>query len=207
MIGRYLLRQFAQPHGKLGVFFAGLMNRGNAVINAHAVEALRIRDGDRVLDVGFGGAATLEKLLREGRVSFAGGVDPSPEVVRAAEARLAPWIADGRLEVRLGTAEAIPWPEASFDRVLSVNSIYYWSDPLQGARELYRVLRPGGAAVLALRDKAAIDKMGIERFGYRALGEVEVTKLLEQAGFSAVESSSREDKVRGGVVLVRAVTS
>jgi arsenite methyltransferase len=202
-LGSYLLHQFARPHGRLGGLCAGLMNRGNAALNQAAIAALELPEGAQVLDVGFGGAAALAALLGDRRVALAAGIDPSAEMVRAAEARFAEARRAGRLEVRPGTAESLPWPAASFDRALSVNSIYYWPDPAQGARELFRVLRPGGAAVIGLRSKAAVDRLGLERHGFRSLGEREVADLLAQAGFAAVRCEAREDR-HGGAVLVRA---
>lgn len=203
MLGRYVLSQFARPHGRVGSFFAAVLNRGNSVLNGHALEALQPREGDRVLDIGFGGGATLEKLLNEGKAAFAGGLDASPEMVQRAEKKLAPWIQAGRLEIRLGTAESLPWPAASFDRLLSVNSIYYWHDPLQGVKECFRVLRPGGTMVLGLRSKAYIDRLRFEGRGYHSLGEREAGALLESAGFSAIQWASHKDQ--GGAVVVQAV--
>lgn len=202
-LGSYLLHQFARPHGRLGGLFAGLMNRANAALNRAAIGALELADGARVLDVGFGGGAALASLLEDRRVALAAGVDPSAEMVRAAEARFADALRAGRLEVRPGTAESLPWPAASFDRALSVNSIYYWPDPAEGARELFRVLRPGGAVVIGLRSKKTIDRLGLERHGFRSLGEREVGDDLAAAGFAAVRSEVREDPY-GGAVLVRA---
>ena len=70
------------------------------------------------LGKGFGGGATLETLIREKRCGFVGGLDASPKMVRAAGRRFSSWIAEGRLEVRQGTAESLPWADASFDRSL-----------------------------------------------------------------------------------------
>jgi len=204
MLGRYVLRQFAQPHGRLGGLFAELLNRGNAAVNDRALAALQPREGDRVLEVGFGGGAALAEILRNSVVAFAGGLDPSAEMIRRAEQRLSGPIQEGRLQVRLGAAEAIPWPDASFDRALSVNSIYYWRDPARGASELFRVLKPGGTAVLGLRSKVAIDRLKLDRFDYHPFGEDDVRDLLERAGFSAIDISSHEDRRFGGAVVVRA---
>jgi SAM-dependent methyltransferase len=147
--------------------------------------------------VGFGGGATLEVLVQEKGCGYAGGLDASPEMVRAAERRFASWIAEGRMADRQGTAEEIPWPGAEFDRALSVNSLFYWPDPARAVREIRRVLRPGGVLVLGLRDKTAADKIGIGRLGYWSPTEEEIEALLADAGFEQVTAEPRRRSARG----------
>jgi len=203
-LGRYMMSQFARPHGLLAGVFAAVMNGGNKQVNLRSLEALDVQPGQRVLEVGFGGGATLETLIREKECGYAGGLDASPEMVRAAGRRFAPWIAEGRMAVRQGSAEEIPWPGAEFDRALSVKSIFYWPDPAREAREIRRVLRPGGVLVLGLRDKTASDKIGIGRLGYWSPTEEEIEALLADAGFAQVSVQSHGDGARGDFIVIRA---
>lgn len=48
-------------------------------------------------------------------------------------------------DLRIGTAEDLPWHDASFDRVVYINVLHHLTDPAQALRESFRVLRPGGA--------------------------------------------------------------
>jgi arsenite methyltransferase len=201
--GRYMMSQFARPHGLLAGVFGAVMNGGNRQVNLRSLEALEVEPGQRVLEVGFGGGATLEILLQEKACSYVGGLDPSPEMVRAAERRFASWIAEGRMAVRRGEAGAIPWADAELDRVLSVNSMFYWPDPARGAREIRRVLRPGGLLVLGLRDKTAADKIGIGRLGYWSPAEEDIKALLVDAGFDRLSAQSHSDGVRGDFIVLR----
>jgi arsenite methyltransferase len=202
-LGRYMMSQFARPHGLLAGVFAAVMNGGNKQVNLRSLEALEVEPGQRVLEVGFGGGATLEVLVQEKGCGYVAGLDASPEMVRAAERRFASWIAEGRMAVRQGSAESIPWADAEFDRVLSVNSMFYWPDPARGAREIRRVLRPGGLLVLGLRNKAAADKIGIGRLGYWSPTEEEIEALLAEAGFEQVSVRSHGDGARGDFIVIR----
>jgi arsenite methyltransferase len=204
-LGSYLMSQFARPHGLLGGLFASTMNRGNRLINQRSMDALEIGSGARVLEVGFGGGASLAALVSEKGCAYVGGLDPSTDMVRAAERRLAAWIQEGRLAVREGTVESIPWPDGEFDAALSVNSLYYWPDPARGLREIWRVLRPGGRLALGLRDKASMDKLGdLSRLGYWSSSENEVEKLLTEAGFRSVSGEHHTEAAKGNFVVFRA---
>jgi len=75
---------------------------------------------------------------------------------------------EGRLVAAVGKAEALPFPDDSVDLVVSRGSIFFWEDPVQGLREVYRVLRPGGKAYIgggagSGYPKWAVDKLIQER--------------------------------------------
>lgn len=53
-----------------------------------------------------------------------------------------------RLLAVVGVAESLPFPDGSVDLVVSRGSIFFWADPVQGLREVQRVLRPGGKAYI-----------------------------------------------------------
>ncbi len=77
------------------------------------------------------------------------GVDPSAEMRRLAIARNRAAVRAGRVDLRLGTADATGFPDEVFDRVVSVNNVALWPDLEAGLCELHRVTRPGGELVIA----------------------------------------------------------
>jgi SAM-dependent methyltransferase len=93
-----------------------------------------------VLDLGSGTGRLTPGLAAEfqGQVY---GVEPADRMREAAEP------APGVTYLK-GSAEAIPLPEASVDVVLMFLTFHHWTDPVQGLREVRRVLRPGGVALL-----------------------------------------------------------
>jgi demethylmenaquinone methyltransferase/2-methoxy-6-polyprenyl-1,4-benzoquinol methylase len=93
---------------------------------------------DTVLDVATGTGAVARELLRQKGCTVV-GLDPSPEQLAEARRR---WPAPGELVE--GTAEELPFPEASFDALTFTYLLRYVSDPAATLRELARVVRPGG---------------------------------------------------------------
>jgi ubiquinone/menaquinone biosynthesis C-methylase UbiE len=93
-----------------------------------------------VLDLGSGTGRLTPGLAEEFRGQVY-GVEPSDRMRAAAGQH------PGVTYLK-GSAEAIPLPEASVDAVLMFLSFHHWTDPLQGLREVRRVLRPGGVALL-----------------------------------------------------------
>jgi SAM-dependent methyltransferase len=100
----------------------------------------------RVLEVGSGPgrlAARLAELAPELRIT---GVDITPEMVARANALAARSGVADRVAFQVGDVAALPFPDATFDVVVSTLSLHHWRDPARGLAEIYRVLRPGGVA-------------------------------------------------------------
>lgn len=96
-----------------------------------------------VLDLGCG---TGKLLARAGTVwpgAHLIGVDPADRMVELARARLP------GADLTVGTAESLRLPDASADLAVSTTSFGHWTDPVAGLAETRRVLRPGGALLLA----------------------------------------------------------
>jgi SAM-dependent methyltransferase len=96
------------------------------------------QDRPRILDVGCGTGANLEML---GRFGDADGVDVSPEAITFCKER-------GLNNVRPGEAERLPYADNSFDLVTALDVVEHLDDDVAGLREMRRVLRPGGRALL-----------------------------------------------------------
>ena len=115
-------------------------------ITEKTIRRMNLRPGERVLDLGCGsGWATrlLARLVSDGPEGFGQvvGVDVSDEMIR--QARVASKDFDNIMFV-WGSATQIPWEENFFDKMLSVESFYYYPDQERALAELFRVMAPKG---------------------------------------------------------------
>lgn len=111
---------------------------------ALAIGRLEEPDVGTIADVGAGTGFTTEGILRRAPDATVTMIDQSPHQLAKA-GRKASLV---RVEKRLGDAEAIPLPTDGADRYVSAGSVEYWPDPQRAVCEAYRVVRPGGVAVL-----------------------------------------------------------
>ncbi|WP_181767906.1 class I SAM-dependent methyltransferase [Streptomyces albidus (ex Kaewkla and Franco 2022)] len=146
-VDRPVTSPFAHPRGVLGRLAGRFMlwtNRQDDLLGL-----LRLRPGDRVLEVGYGPGGLVRLLAARTEAAEIRGVDPSPEMREAARRSNRRAVREGRVTLEVGTAERTGSADASVDCVVAVNNVAIWPDLEAGVRELHRVLRPGGAAVIA----------------------------------------------------------
>jgi SAM-dependent methyltransferase len=117
------------------------VSRGIADAIEHAVDALDPQPGERILDVGTGTGWAARSIALRGAIVT--GVDLGEEVIEAAKA-----LSTG-IDFLVGDAEALPFPDNHFDALISTFGVMFARDPEAVARELARVVRPGGRISLA----------------------------------------------------------
>ena len=152
----------------------------------------------RILDVGCGTGYLLRQL--DGHCPDAvelTGVDPARAMIATARAA-----ATGeRLRWLEGTAEDLPFPEGSFDLVVSTTSFDHWADQQAGLRECARVLAPGGWLVLTDLFSAWLGPTLVGGRRHKARTRRRASRLLAAAGFRDAQWHDVEG------VIIRAVTA
>jgi SAM-dependent methyltransferase len=189
MLTRIIARQLAHPSGWIGRWItAPWLNRANGVMNRLTLDGLDVRAGSRVLEVGFGGGDLLAWILSAGAI--VAGVDRSADMVGLAQRRFRRELAEGRLELHTGDVGALPFPAGAFDRLCTVNTIYFWSDPAAALAECRRVMAPGGRMVVGFDDRRALEAWPGHVHGFRLYEVAEVEDLMRDAGFTVLESAT-----------------
>jgi ubiquinone/menaquinone biosynthesis C-methylase UbiE len=187
-------RQLANPEGRVGVEVAEWLNGNNREGNARVLDLLGVQEGHRVLEIGFGnGRAAAEVVGRAADVRYA-GVDISPTMVDEANRFNAALVAAGRASFRLASADRMPFEDANFHRVFAIGVMHFWKDAITPLREIRRVMRPGGLAVMGALDAQSPPPFARPEFGFHLRSAAEWIELWRQAGFAAVDARSMESE-------------
>jgi demethylmenaquinone methyltransferase / 2-methoxy-6-polyprenyl-1,4-benzoquinol methylase len=114
-----------------------------------ALDLARLGESGRALDVGTGtGDFALALLARSSGTASVTGIDISGGMLEIAERRAARAGLGSRYERLVASVESLPFPDAAFDVVMAGFVIRNVGDIPRGLREMRRVLRPGGCAVI-----------------------------------------------------------
>jgi ubiquinone/menaquinone biosynthesis C-methylase UbiE len=180
--------QLRRPAGKLGIGVSEQMNIFNKEINTRAIGLLDVGKDEKVLEIGMGNGMFCSEILRYHDSATYSGCDHSELMVREAFARNREWTEKGRADFFLAEVSKLPFPDGYFSRVFTVNTIYFWDDPLQGLCEIKRVLACNGLAVIGIRTKASMVSKPYVQDNFRLFDEPDLAGLLEAAGFRHVET-------------------
>lgn len=187
-------RQLANPEGPVGIEVAEWLNCNNRAGNARALARLGVQAGCHVLEIGFGNGRAAPDVIGQAADVHYVGIDISPTMVDEANRFNASLVAGGRASFHLASAEHMPFADASFDRVLAIGVIHFWTDPIAPLREIRRVMRPGSFAVMGALDSRSPPQFARPEFGFHLRSADEWSGLYRQAGFSDVDAQNLESE-------------
>jgi len=130
--------------------FSHMANWGHRSLTRWTMGFMDLQSDDRVLDIGCGGGMAVKLIAQITTEGFVVGVDYSEDMVQQARRRNTAAIRAGRVEVKHGNVAALPYDDASLDKVISVEAFYFWPDPVVNLQEVHRVIKQGGLAALAM---------------------------------------------------------
>lgn len=155
-----------------------------------------VEGGQRAVDVGCGpGALTTELVARLGPAAVC-AIDPSAPFVAAVAERFP------EVDVQLGSAEDLPYPDDAFEIALAQLVVHFMRDPVAGLSEMGRVVRPGGTVAACVWDHAGgsgplavfwqavreVDAAASDESGLAGVREGHLAELCRAAGLQVIES-------------------
>ena len=170
----------------MGRLMLRFMNFGHAPLTNWGLGHVGFRDGMTMLDIGCGGGATLKRLLKRSSGSKVYGIDISEESVVKAK-KVNKQLLGKQVFVQQGSADSLPWKDASFDLVTAVETVYFWPNLSKCFQEVNRVLKPGGqfAIMIEVIEGDSIWTNVVD--GMTVYSPEQLKEMLEHEGFNHVE--------------------
>lgn len=160
------------------------MGRYTPLLATEMIDRVDVTAGMLVVDVGCGPGGLVSALCSRAGAANVAGIDPAPQFVAACSAR------NPGADIRVGTAEELPWADASIDAALSSLAVGFFRDPDAGIAEMVRVTKPGGTVAACMWDIAG-GGMSMLRIFWSAARTVRP----DVAGESAMPGTSGGDLV------------
>ena len=186
-----------KPQGEEGVQMLQRMNESHYAVTGWALGFLTFQEDNQVLDIGCGGGATLKRMSGYIKTGHLTGVDYSKVSVSLTQELNKIDIQNGKMEVLESSVENLPFQDGAFDKIITVESFYFWPNPLESLKEVFRVLKEGGTFLLVaeIYQKEGLGQEAVENVArYHLLNPTpeEFQEMFEQAGFSGVRIHTKE---------------
>ena len=186
-----------KPQGEEGKAMLERMNRSHYEVTGWALDHWTIREDDQVLDIGCGGGMTLHRMAEQLTTGHATGVDYSGVSVTESGKLNEESVKEGKVTVLEASVENLPFEDDTFDKIITVESFYFWPDPQENLKEVRRVLKKGGTFLLVadIYENGHLtgqQKQNIARYELFNPTEEEFREIFTKAGFAEVKIHTKD---------------
>jgi SAM-dependent methyltransferase len=175
----------------------------------HAIEHLYISVGGKVLELGHGNCGHLVELHGRYPDVLYYGLEISDLMNREAQRINQRSVREGQAVFQLYDGMNIPFPDNYFERVFTVNTIYFWADPVGLLKELYRVLKPEGTLILTFALQDSMKQLPFTQFGFQLYDRTRIEGLVAGTFFEIIDEESQVEtiKSKAGDIVDRTFTT
>ncbi len=192
--------QLRQPTGADGVKTAGYMGMNNRHMIEQAINYLELTNDDKILETGYGGGLHLGYLFEKAPLACYKGVDISATMRDTAIANNAAIKGDFEFiqqDVTNGYLAIPQFPDESFDKIFTLNTLYFWDDAAAQATELLRLLKPDGRLVVGFGARDFMESLPFTQYGFKLYNVSDAETLLTNVGFKIVDTHTEREFVPG----------
>lgn len=185
--------QLRNPEGETGIIVGNKMNELNNFITHFAYDLMNVADNDHVLEIGLGNGKFVSEIIAKGSNIFFAGIDYSKTMIDEAKINNQKLLDEAKIELQQADLSKIPYEGEFFNKICTINTLYFWNNPQSDIKEVYRVLSADGIFVLAIRPKENMQGMAFTKFGFKLYDLEDVKNLLVQGGFRIINCFEKDE--------------
>lgn len=179
-----IAKQLSHPSGAKGSEMATMMHATNSQMTAQAIAQLDLHAADQLLEIGHGNAAHLPAIFQINPDIQYTGLEISDLMHQEAKALNPSLQAAKSAKFILYDGTSMPFTAAAFDKIFTVNTLYFWPDPLHMFQELHRILRVDGLLAVTFALKSFMQTLPFTNYGFRLYDLLDAQVLAKAAGFT-----------------------
>ena len=187
--------QLREPKGLKGLEMADMMNETNINMTLHAIHHLEVRDNDIIMELGHGNAKHVPKLLQQSSNLSYQGLETSALMHKEAQHANNQYSPE-EVSFQLYDGLHIPFADATFNKIFTVNTLYFWTDPQFLLSELYRVLKHKGLLIITFAQQEFMEKLPFTKFGFTLYDNEKLKHCIDSTNFKIKKIDSLTELVR-----------
>jgi ubiquinone/menaquinone biosynthesis C-methylase UbiE len=192
-LAKQMAAQLRQPAGDEGIATGEWMNKGNMHINADTIKIVAPSANDTILEIGMGNGFFVKDILTPHHSIYYIGCDFSDVMVAEAEKINADWVAAGKARFVFSDMTNMPFDDGVFNKVFTINTVYFWEDASKNLTEIKRVLATSGTFILAFRPKHLMELYPFTKYGFVMFSKDEAVQLLTDNGFLVAQAIVQQE--------------
>ena len=190
-----LAAQLRQPTGAAGIDVANMMNENNIGMTHHSINRLGLRGGHRVLELGHGNGGHIGYLLNQADQLQYTGLEMSELMREEARKINQQWVENRQAAFFLYDGNKTSFSDNNFDKVYTVNTIYFWKQPLELLSEVHRITANGGWFNITFAQKAFMQTLPFVQFGFELYDTKKVEELIAETAWKIANTASETETI------------
>lgn len=181
-----LASQLRHPSGESASEVALKMNSANGELNAKCIDLLSLQESESLLEIGPGNGAFAADIIKRAENLSYTGVDWSADMVAEAKRINKAIVNSGQAAFYEGDSSQLNFDSNTFDKVLTVHTLYFWDKPAKHLAEIRRVMKPEGLFCLAFGDSSFMKSLPFTPYGFELYDKERACRLLNASGFNVL---------------------
>ena len=194
MLTKYIARQFGKPTGFGGILSTFIMNRLNSRQYNAVLDNIDVQTSDIILDIGFGNGYLLKKLLKKNPKKMY-GIEISQDMLTKVNRRNTSALSVEKLNLQLADIKDLPHEDSLFDKIYTVNTLYFWKNPDNSFSEIKRTLKPAGIFLNVIYTKEWLNKFPYTQYSFSKYSIEQITTMTEKSGLKVIQIIEIQPKV------------
>ena len=181
-LDRYIAKQLYNPKGFGGKIVSAVMNKQNIPMYNAMIELLKPSESDIILDFGCGNGYAINILAKQyGGIYF--GIDTSKSILISAKRLNNEFIKNGRVTLLKQSFDAMTFTERSFDKIYTINTVYFWENLDKTMNQIFNLLKPNGLFINTLFSNETLSRFSHTRYGYKRFSLEQLSDAGRNVGF------------------------